>query len=90
LIQKGDVLCNRDTECPVSDLFEVELELLELLSYKPILSKGYQFIIHIHTVAEEAVIKDLIVAYEKNDRGDITEKVKPQFTTSFARVICRI
>jgi hypothetical protein len=30
--------------------------------------------IHIHTVAEEAVIKDLIVAYEKNDRGEINEK----------------
>lgn len=90
MIQKGEVLCNRDAEIPVSDLIEVELELLELLSYKPILSKGYQFVIHIHTVADDAVIKDLLVAYEKNDRGEITEKIKPQFTTSFSRVICRI
>ena len=41
LVNKGDVLCNRETPMPVTDLFEAELEILELLSYKPILSKGY-------------------------------------------------
>lgn len=40
-INKGDVLCNRDIPMPVTDLFEAEVEVLELLSYKPILSKGY-------------------------------------------------
>jgi len=75
---------------PVSDLIEAELEVLELLSYKPILSKGYQCILHIHTVADEATIKDIMVAYEKNDKGEIVEKQKPQFTKSFSRMICRI
>jgi translation elongation factor EF-1alpha len=64
-------------QMPITDLFEAEVEILELLSYKPILSKGYQCILHIHTVADEATIKDIIVAYEKNDRGDIIEKQKP-------------
>ena len=41
LINKGDVLCNRDSPMPVSELIEAEVEILELLSYKPILSKGY-------------------------------------------------
>ena len=40
-VNKGDVLCLRDQLMPVSDLFEAEIEVLELLSYKPILSKGY-------------------------------------------------
>ena len=29
---------------------------------------------HIHTVAEEATIKDLLVSYEKSEKGDVTEK----------------
>lgn len=64
-------------DMPVTDLFEAEIEVLELLSYKPILSKGYQCILHIHTVADEATIKDIVVAYEKNEKGEITEKLKP-------------
>jgi peptide chain release factor subunit 3 len=68
MINKGDVLCNRDSSMPVSDLFEADVQVLELLDYKPILSKGYQCILHIHTVAEEAIVKDIIVAYEKNDK----------------------
>jgi hypothetical protein len=62
---------------PITDLFEAEVDVLELLSYKPILSKGYQFIIHIHTVADEATVKDIMISYEKNDRGDVIEKQKP-------------
>jgi peptide chain release factor subunit 3 len=75
---------------PITDLFEAEVEVLELLNYKPILSKGYQCILHIHTVADEATIKDIIVAYEKNDKGDVIEKLKPQFTKSFSKMTCRI
>lgn len=90
LVNKGDVLCKMNESVPVSDLFEVELDVLELLKYKPIISKGYQCILHIHTVAEEATIKDLLVSYEKNDKGDVIEKQKPQFAQSYAKVICRI
>lgn len=90
LINKGDVLCNRDAPMPISELFEAEVDILELLSYKPILSKGYTCVIHIHTVAEECIIKDILVAHEKNDKGEITEKIKPQFTKSFATITCRI
>ena len=41
-------------------------------------------------MADEATIKDILVAYEKNDKGDVIEKQKPQFTKSFSRIICRI
>lgn len=75
---------------PVSELFEAEVDLMELISYKPILSKGYQCILHIHTVADEATVKEILVAYEKNEKGDILEKQRPQFTRSFAKIICRI
>jgi hypothetical protein len=75
---------------PVSELFEAEVQILELLDYKPILSKGYMCMLHVHTVAEECTIKDIMVAYEKNDKGEITEKIKPQFTKSKAKITCRI
>ena len=74
LVNKGDVLCRANEMVPVSDLFEVELDVLELLKYKPIISKGYQCILHIHTVAEEATIKDLLVSYEQNHKCHIIEK----------------
>ena len=90
-ITKGDVLCNRDqVPVPVSELFEAELDIMELLTYKPILSKGYQCIIHIHTVSDEATIKEILVSYEKNERGDTIEKQKPQYARNYAKVICRI
>lgn len=90
VVNKGDVLCNRDVLMPVTDLFEAEVDVLELLSYKPILSKGYQFILHIHTIADEAHIKEILVSYEKNDKGEVVEKSKPQFTMSNTKIICRI
>jgi peptide chain release factor subunit 3 len=89
-INKGDVLTKLNEQVPITDLFEAEVDVLELLSYKPILSKGYQCILHIHTVADEATIKDIIVAYEKNDKGETIEKIKPQFTKSFSKMTCRI
>lgn len=90
LINKGDVLCKMNDLVPVSDLFEAELDLLELLKYKPIFSKGYQFILHLHTVAEEASVKELILVHERTDKGELVEKAKAQFAQSFAKVICRI
>ena len=74
LINKGDVLCRMDDQLPVTDLFEAEVDILELLPYKPILSKGYQCILHIHTVADEATVKDILVSYEKNEKQEIVEK----------------
>jgi len=90
LIQKGDCICTRESLMPASDLFEAEIDILQLLEYKPILSKGYQCMMHIHTCAEEAVIKDIMVSYEKNEKGEVLEKQKPQFTKSFCRIIARV
>ncbi len=69
-INKGDVICQRDQSLvPVSEIFEAELDLFELISYKPILSKGYQCILHIHTVADECTVKEILVSYEKGEKG---------------------
>jgi len=41
MINKGDVICRMNDQLPITDLFEAEVDILELLHYKPILSKGY-------------------------------------------------
>lgn len=66
LVQKGHVLCFRDAIMPASEIFEAEIELLELLDFKPIFSKGYQCMLHMHTFADECTIKEILVAYEKD------------------------
>jgi len=89
-INKGDVLCMRDNPMPVTQLFEAEIELLELLDYKPILSRGYTCIMHIHTYADDCTIKDIIQSNEKQNDGSIVTKENPKFTRSFAKIRARV
>jgi len=89
-IQRGFVVCHRDNMMPITDIFEAELEVLELLEYKPILSKGYTCIMHAHTFNDEVIIKDIVKAYERNDKGEETVKDKPQYARGNSRIICRI
>jgi len=89
-INKGDVLCMRDSPMPSTQLFEAEIEILELLEYKPIFSRGYTCIMHIHTFADDCTIKDIIVAHEKQNDGSIVTKDNPKFTKSFAKIRARV
>ena len=75
---------------PVTDVFEAEVDILDLLDYKPIISKGYGCMMHIHTFQDEVVIKDIVRSMEKNEQGEIVTKQKPQFAKSQTKIICRI
>jgi len=89
MINKGDVITGRDQQMPVTMLFEAEIELFELLDYKPIVSKGYTCIMHCHTFADECVIKDIISCQEKNHTsGNMETKEAPKFVKSFTT--CRV
>ena len=55
---------------PVTDIFEAEVDILDLLEYKPIISKGYTCIMHIHTYNDEVTIKDIVKSIETNEKGD--------------------
>jgi peptide chain release factor subunit 3 len=81
-VKRGDVLCLRDQMMPVTTLFEAEVDVLDLLDYKPILSKGYNCIMHIHTYNDEIVVQEIIKSEERNDKGEVTIKQKPSFTRS--------
>ena len=45
---------------------------------------------HIHTYAIKINIKDILKAWVKNDRAEVTLKEKPAFVTSQTKMICRI
>lgn len=59
---------------PATEIFEAEVDVLDLVEYKPILTKGYTCMMHIHTYQDEVTIKDIVQSWEKNDRGEVTEK----------------
>jgi len=91
LVQKGHVLSFREAIMPASELFEAEIELLELLDFKPIFSRGYQCMLHMHTFADDCTVKDILVAEEKDpSSGTIVTKENPKFTRSFAKIRARV
>jgi hypothetical protein len=91
VVQKGHVVCFRDQVMPSSMIFEAEIEILELPEFKPILSRGYQCMLHMHTFADEAFVKDILIAYEKDQStGEIITKENPKFTRSFATIRARV
>ncbi len=91
MISKGDVICGRDSPIPVTMLFEAELNIFELLDYKPIISKGYTCIMHCHTFTDDCVIKDILQATEFDVQAQsLVTKINPKFIKSFAKCHVRI
>ena len=88
-IFKGDVLCPREAPMPIAQVFEAEIELLELL--KPIFSRGSQCMMHIHTYADEISIKVIKWSKERDpNTGEEVKKDMPKFTRSFAKCLVTI
>ena len=83
MVTRGNVICDRDAPMPVSMLIEVDLQVLDLLDYKPIMSKGYACMMHMHTFADECYVKDLIYVNEKDPAsGETVKKEAPKFIKS--------
>jgi peptide chain release factor subunit 3 len=77
-INRGDVLCPFDNPAPITELFEAELQILELLPHRQIMTPGYKSIMHLHTIGDEIVIKSLKGIYEEDGSGKeyLNRKVK--------------
>jgi peptide chain release factor subunit 3 len=89
IVQKGNVICNRDASVPISELFIAEVKILTLLEHKPIFSSGYKSMMHIHTIQEECQLKEIDILYEETEHG-VTQKAKPKFCTSGQTILCKI
>lgn len=91
MIQKGDVITCREKLCPVTMMFEAQIDLLELLPHKPIVSKAYSCMMHCHTFADDIVIETILEAQEKNlANGAIETKTQPKFVKGFTSCKVRI
>ena len=78
-IQRGNMLCSPDNLCPIFNCFVAEVQFLELVESKPIITKGYSLIVHIHTIAEEGVIEQIVCQIDKK------EEKKVKFLQGFTR-----
>lgn len=61
-VNPGDVLCHQESIVPTAEVIEAEVEILELLTYKPIFCRGYAAMLHMHTLAEECIVKEILSA----------------------------
>jgi len=59
-IYKGCILCNPSDPCAFFQVFMAEVKIVNMLKHKPIISKGYQCVLHLHTLAEECTIESLL------------------------------
>jgi len=75
---------------PVTQMFIAEIDVLQLLEYKPIISKGYTCMMHIHTFSDEIVIQEIDETTTKQTKGEDVVKKRPAFATSGQKMICRI
>jgi len=87
---RGNVFCHRDSMMPVTQMFIAEIDVLQLLEYKPIISKGYTCMMHIHTFSDEIVIQEIDETVTKLAKGEDIVKKRPAFATSGQKMICRI
>ena len=90
LVNKGDVLSPIENPSILTELMECEIEILQLLDHKPIISGGYQCIFHCHTISDEVQIKDIVTVFEKNEKGEINERQRPKYVKSDCRIIARV
>jgi len=68
--------------------FDAQLVILELLDHKPILTAGYQCVLHIHSVVQECQVVKLLHSLDK--KTGMKEKKKPMFAKNGSLVIARI
>mmetsp|Transcript_3206 Transcript_3206/g.4840 ORF Transcript_3206/g.4840 Transcript_3206/m.4840 type:complete len:600 (-) Transcript_3206:177-1976(-) len=69
----GFVVCERERPCRKCVSFEAQIRVMELLAHKPLISKGYICILHVHTVVIDCQIKKLISIVDKKT-GKETKK----------------
>ena len=89
-IDRGFVLCHRTNMMPVTELFEAELDVLDLLDSKPIITPGYSCIMHMHTFSDEIEIKQITKVTETNEKGEKVENTKPKFARGNTKIMVRI
>mmetsp|Transcript_16012 Transcript_16012/g.27393 ORF Transcript_16012/g.27393 Transcript_16012/m.27393 type:complete len:572 (-) Transcript_16012:500-2215(-) len=85
-IAQGAVLTDAESVVPCVYKFVAQVQILELLESKPILTRGYSCMIHIHTAVEEVTVTRLLAELDR--KGKPSRKNPPFLKSkSIGRVI---
>eukprot|EP00475_Leptophrys_vorax_P024887 TRINITY_DN3452_c0_g1_i1.p1 TRINITY_DN3452_c0_g1~~TRINITY_DN3452_c0_g1_i1.p1 ORF type:complete len:592 (+),score=166.56 TRINITY_DN3452_c0_g1_i1:233-1777(+) len=87
-VHPGYVLCPRREPCMVSTMFIAKVVITELLAHKPLVSKGYFAVLHLHAAVVECEIVDLLAEYDKKTQK--VAKTKPAFVKNGSIVEMKI
>ena len=85
-IQKGVVLCDPWDLCKVAWSFKAQVRILDLLEHKPLITAGYQCVLHIHTAVVDCMIAEVTSMYDLGKR----QTVKTVFGKSGSRLSVKI
>lgn len=85
-IQRGFVLCTKDSPVVATTQFEAQLMLLEL-DHKNLFTAGYSAVLHLHTAEEEVVVAKLVAELDKKT-GEPKPGGPPRFVKSGALCVC--
>jgi peptide chain release factor subunit 3 len=87
-VHPGYVLSSRKDPPLVSSVFIAKVVITELLPHKPLISKGYYAVLHLHSVIVECEIVELIAEYDKKTQK--VAKNKPAFVKNGSIVDMKI
>ena len=85
-VQEGFVLSYPDRPCRRAAVFEGQVAILDLLEHKPILTIGYTAIMHVHALAVECTITQLVNEIDRKTGEPMPKKPKFLKNGSFANV----
>eukprot|EP01088_Endostelium_zonatum_P018424 TRINITY_DN5911_c0_g1_i1.p1 TRINITY_DN5911_c0_g1~~TRINITY_DN5911_c0_g1_i1.p1 ORF type:complete len:554 (-),score=169.00 TRINITY_DN5911_c0_g1_i1:181-1842(-) len=88
-ITQGFMICNESHPCNVVSKFEVQLYVTELLPHKPLISAGYQCVLHIHTAREEMTVVKLVSLIDPKT-GKPATGPKPQYVQKGGTVVAHV
>lgn len=73
-LKRGNVICGVQYLCFVCFEFEAEVQMLQLLDTRPIVSDGYKCIMHLHIAMEEITITSVKKAWDEKTKQFVPAK----------------
>merc|ERR1711972_140230 len=90
LLCKGYVLSFAAEPVKVVTKFKCQLKITELPEERPVMTAGYQAVLHVHTCAEECEILKLYDAMSMKDAKAGKKEMNPKFVREGSVVTCSI
>ena len=70
---RGQIICSNDDLCPMFNVFEAEIQIIEIPETKKIIASGYQCYLHIHTIIDECSL-ELVSEIDKETKKEKKSK----------------